>query len=103
MSEALYSCSHLKEDLLQTIKKRRNQGQPPSAVSGSGSSARIRAFARRTSQRRDVIGLGLGLSPLSVRRSRNRWIRDRRNAAVARSPPRPVPCRGRRLLPVPPR
>src|SRR5713101_2684053 len=50
--------------LTQDNSKRKNRGQPPSAVSGSGSSARIRGFARRTSQRRDVIGFEL--SPFRV-------------------------------------
>src|SRR6266404_3850650 len=46
--------------------KPRIRGQPPSAISGSGSSARIVGFAKRTSRRRDVIGFGL--SPFSLLR-----------------------------------
>src|SRR6266404_3836452 len=46
--------------------KPRIRGQPPSAISGSGSSARIAGFAKRTSWRRDV--MGFGLSPFSLLR-----------------------------------
>src|ERR1700737_3560445 len=53
-------------------------------TSRSGSSARLPGFAIRASQRRDAIGLGLGLSPFSVLRSRNWHSRERRNAADGR-------------------
>src|SRR5258706_16182660 len=45
-------------------KNRSNRRRPSFAISGSGPSARVSVFARRTSQRRDVIGFEL--SPFSV-------------------------------------
>src|SRR6201993_3644028 len=48
MSEALSSYSHLKR-INQEWLEARKLGSPPSAISGS--SGRIRVFARRTSQR----------------------------------------------------
>src|SRR5258708_23952358 len=53
-------------ELTQHDLKRRIRGQPPSAIFGSGSSARIPGFAKRTSRRRDVIGFEL--SPFSLLR-----------------------------------
>src|SRR5258707_7828920 len=47
-------------------KNRSNRRRPSFAISGSGPSARISVFARRTSQRRDVVGFEL--SPFSVLR-----------------------------------
>jgi hypothetical protein len=49
-------------ELIPDDSKRTKQGEPPFAISSSGSSARIRGFAKWTSQRRDFIGLGLRLS-----------------------------------------
>jgi hypothetical protein len=43
------------------IKSEEPKFNSPSVVSGSGSSARISGFARRTSQRREVIGFRFSL------------------------------------------
>src|SRR5712692_10044515 len=56
----IHTSKRINSEWLEAKKPR----SPPSAVSGSGSSARIRGFARRTSQRRDVIGFEL--SPFRV-------------------------------------
>jgi len=62
-SEAVYSYPHLKENYSDRVdQKGRNHSRLASAISYSGSSARIRAFARRTSQRTER-GSGRRVAP----------------------------------------